>query len=261
MRIKVLVVEDEKLVRDEILLTTPWEDFDCEVIGSAENGLEGEEMIRNLKPDLVVTDIRMPGQDGINMLKNAPPPAALILTGYSDFSYARQAIRLGVKDYITKPVDDDEFYAALKKVSALLKQQKSSAGPSPSPFREYIKPPEGDKQDFYVNRTIDFIEQNYTSDISLSDAAGNIGITESYLSRLFRSKTNYSFLEYLRNLRLKKALELMQDQSLRINEIARMTGFRDMSYFSGQFRKYIGVTPNQYQNGLKQKGSVPPAEH
>ncbi|OQY34384.1 MAG: hypothetical protein B6241_05210 [Spirochaetaceae bacterium 4572_59] len=250
MKIKVLIIEDEELLRNELILTTPWERFSCEVIGFAKNGLEGEEMIKALHPDLVITDIRMPGQDGISMLKNAPVTAALILTGHSDFFYAREAIKLGVKDYIVKPIDDEEFFKALKSISDSF-QNKEEQQPLPaSPFREYIKPPRMDKQDYYVNSAIDYIKENYSRDISLRDASGSIGITESYLSRLFRTKTSYSFLEYLRYHRLKKALEIMNNQSLRINEVARMTGFRDMSYFSGVFRKFIGVSPSQYLNGL-----------
>jgi len=269
MKLKVLVVEDEELVRNEIVLTTPWERFSCEVIGSADNGLKGEELIRSLHPDIVVTDIRMPGQDGIEMLEKVRPPAALILTGHSDFTYARQAIRLGVKDYIVKPVDDDEFYAALDRISRDLLNRKAEqqsirneATPLPSsPFREYVSPPAGDKQDFYVDSAIEYIKARYSEDISLRDAAEHIGITESYLSRLFRTKTSYSFLEYLRFQRLKRALELMKDQGLRINEIARKSGFRDMSYFSGTFRKYIGVSPSRYLNGLRREEPAPPGEN
>ena len=257
MKLRVLIVEDEDLMRREIVSTTPWEDFSCEVAGEAANGIEGEEMIRNLKPDLVITDIRMPGRDGIAMLQNTRPPAAMILTGFSDFSYAREAIRLGVCDYIVKPVDTAEFHEALGKITEKLLQNRKKEKRIPSPFREYMAPLKTDKQDFYIEGAISYIKENYIRDISLRDAAGSIGITESYLSRLFKQKVSQTFLEYLRNYRLKKALELMKDQSLRINEIARQTGFRDMSYFSEVFRKHIGMTPSRYLNGLK--GPAEPA--
>jgi two-component system response regulator YesN len=259
MKLKVLVVEDEDLMRREIVSTTPWEEFSCEMAGEAANGIEGEEMIRKLEPDLVITDIRMPGQDGIAMLRNTAPPAAVILTGFSDFSYAREAIRLGVCDYIVKPVDTEEFHKALKKISETLLEQKKRESLPASPFREYMAPLKTDKQDFYIDCAIHYIRKHYDSDISLRDAAGSIGISESYLSRLFKQKVSLTFLEYLRNYRLKKALELMKDQSLRINEIARRTGFRDMSYFSEVFRKHVGVTPSRYLNGLKEPESKAPS--
>ncbi len=245
MRHTVLIVEDEKLIREEIRLTTPWERFGCEVIAVAENGLEGEQLIRSLAPDIVITDIRMPGQDGIAMLERAMPRAAIILSGYSDFAYAKQAIRLGVQDYILKPVDDEEFYASLKKITQLLKQQKT-AHPR---FSEYVRRLEGDKQDFYVEQAVTYIKEQYASDVSLGEIAESIGITESYLSRLFKQKTGYSYVEYLRNTRLHRAMEMLQDQSRRVNEIAYQTGFRDMSYFSSIFKKHFGILPSQYQNG------------
>lgn len=249
MKLKVLIVEDEELIRNEIQLTTPWKNFYCEVVGTAENGLIGEELFHRLKPDIVITDIRMPGLNGIEMLGRINPAAALILTGYSDFSYAKEAIKLGVKDYILKPVDDDEFYSALKKISEKLLQMRAEI----TKFREYAQQPEGDKQDYYINQTIGYIQLKYASDISLRDVSEHVGITESYLSHLFKSKTGYSYLEYLRQHRIKKALELMRNQSRRINEVARDTGFRDMSYFSSLFKKYVGVSPSQYRNGIKQE--------
>lgn len=257
--LKVLVVEDEELIRNEIVLTTPWEDFSCEIIGSAENGIIGERLIKKLKPDIVITDMRMPGKDGIEMLKSTSVEAAIILTGYSDFNLMQSAIRLGVKEYILKPVDDNEFYTALDRITKELLTKKIREKYNKnrlikfqtSPFIEYIILPEGDKQDRYIEKVIEYIKNNYENDISLCDAAEHIKITSSYLSRLFKIKTNYSFLEYLRLHRLKKALKLMKEQDCLIGEIARKTGFHDMSYFSAIFRKYVGVSPSNYINGLK----------
>ena len=250
MKLRVLIVEDEELVRNELLLTTPWERFGCEPVGSAENGMQGEELINALKPDIVITDIRMPGQDGITMLENTMPPAALILSGYSDFHYARKAIRLGVMDYILKPVDDEELYGALEKVSKKLRDEAQN---QPAFFTDFSRQPDCDKQDFYIKTAIQYIEERYASDISLGEVAGIIGITESYLSRLFKLKTGDSFLAYIRNYRLTVVLEELKDQTKRINEVARDAGFHDMSYFSSQYKKYVGMTPNQYQNGYRQE--------
>lgn len=249
MILNVLIVEDEELIRNEIQLTTPWENFSCKVIGTAENGLIGEQLINELKPDIVITDIRMPGQNGIEMLEKTMPPAAIILSGHSDFDYAKKAIHLGVKDYLLKPVDDEEFYSSLQKVVDKLLVSKNGK----SYLHENDHMPSGSKQDYYIDKAIEYIMSNYARDISLRDASKYIGITESYLSRLFKSKTEYSFLEFLRDHRIKKALELMKDQGRRINEVARDTGFRDMSYFSSIFKKQTGMSPSQYQNGIKEK--------
>ncbi len=255
MDLKVLIVEDENLLRSEIVLTTPWEKFSLEVIGEADNGLDGERLINELKPDIVITDIRMPGIDGITMIQKTNPPASIILTGYDEFGYAQKAIKLGVRDFIVKPIDDDEFYSALKKLSKELIKIKEEAKLlidsnyktyTESNFKEFISSTNKDKGTFYIDSAILFIKNNYKEDISLLDIASHVGINESYISSLFKEKTNYCFLEYLMGYRIKKAMELFRSHKLRINEVARESGFQHMSYFSRIFRKHVGVSPSQY---------------
>lgn len=108
----VLVVEDEEIIRKGIILSIPWEEFNCHVIGEAENGEEGKSLIESLKPDIVITDIDMPVKDGLTMLaetKFISDYAAIILTGYSEFEYAREAIRLGISSYVLKPLNMKEM--------------------------------------------------------------------------------------------------------------------------------------------------------
>jgi two-component system response regulator YesN len=263
--IKVVIVEDEKLLRNEIILTTPWEDLGCEIIGETENGIDGVEIICKLKPDIVITDIRMPGMDGITMtahlhnkLKPDEMPEIIILTGHSDFEYAKQAIKLGVKDYLLKPVDDAEFQQTIRRSCCALQKRKENnhikkqlkkLNPVQSGFfKELLIKNNSDTKEHYIYRAIEYIKTNYKSNITISDAAGEIGISGSYLSHIFKERTNYTFLEYLTNYRIKKVLELLKNKELRINEIARETGFSDSSYFSQLFKKYMGITPIDYKN-------------
>ena len=108
MAFTVIIVEDEDLIRSEIEQSTPWEKLGLTVVGSASDGLSGTDMIRQLNPDIVITDIRLPGQDGLQMLADCSVDHAIILSGHSDFSYMRSAIKLGVFDYLLKPFDDSE---------------------------------------------------------------------------------------------------------------------------------------------------------
>lgn len=263
--IKVLLVEDEEYVRRDIALTTPWQELGCSLMGEAINGDEGLKLILQIKPQLVITDIRMPGKDGLAMLEDADrilgkeKPSAILLTGHSDFEYARQGMRLGVKDYLLKPIDDEEFHCLIARVAEELEreQQKRRASlgleiienSSLSLFEEYGPPLGGDGKDEYVRLSVEYIREYYTLDISLNDAAVQIGITQGYLSRLFKERTGYTFLEYLTCYRLRRALKLLQNRSLRINEIASQTGFRDHGYFTQLFRRHMGITPGQFRNG------------
>ena len=105
---KVLLAEDEDIIRKGLMFTADWGAWNCLVAGEASDGEEGVEKIRQIKPDIVVADIRMPVKSGLKMLEETIGEygyEAIILSGYSDFEYARQALRLGVTEYLLKPVD------------------------------------------------------------------------------------------------------------------------------------------------------------
>ena len=110
---KVLLVEDESLIRKGIRMTVNWGSLNCMVVGEAENGEEGLKAVSDLNPDLIITDLRMPKMDGLEMLKKlreeGNEAAVIVLTAYDQFSYARTALRLGVVDYLLKPFHDGEL--------------------------------------------------------------------------------------------------------------------------------------------------------
>lgn len=116
---RMVVVDDEWYIRDGIA-TYPWEKFGCKVVGSAENGEEALDMVRMLQPDIVITDIKMPGMDGLAFIKAAkeilPDMEVILLTGYGDFEFARTAIQLGVTDYILKPTNFEELEKTVLKL-------------------------------------------------------------------------------------------------------------------------------------------------
>ena len=103
---KVIIVEDEDIIRKGLVYSVPWAEMDCSVVGEAANGIEGLELIREHNPDIAVIDINMPIMDGFQMLENSYEQynyAPIILSGYSDFEYAKRAIHYGVKGYLLNP--------------------------------------------------------------------------------------------------------------------------------------------------------------
>ncbi|OUM94116.1 MAG: hypothetical protein A9Z00_00335 [Thermobacillus sp. ZCTH02-B1] len=126
---KVLIVDDEVFVRKGLISLLDWASLQFEVCGEAENGLQALTMIRELAPDLVIVDIRMPALDGLELIRrihgeDAHQPKFIILSGYSDFAYAQQALRYHVSDYILKPVNKQELETTLKRVVTALNRQK-----------------------------------------------------------------------------------------------------------------------------------------
>ena len=142
--LKVLVVEDEELIRRGIVLTTDWASLDCVVIAEASNGEEGLKIALEKKPDIIIADIRMPKMDGLEMLKelrnNESTACVIILTSYSSFEYARSALRLGVFDFVLKPFHDGELEDVIRRFRDDL--AKKARTPEPEPEQEAQPQPE-----------------------------------------------------------------------------------------------------------------------
>ncbi|HYH05157.1 MAG TPA: response regulator [Bacillota bacterium] len=257
---KVVVVEDEELVRKGLVLTTSWADYRCEVIGEATNGLEGVEMILKLKPDIVITDVNMSGLDGIEMIRqvmNQVDLACIIISGYSEFEYARQAVKLGVKDYLMKPIDDEDLHQALLRVCEEVNQKhkmhhiqnrlESLEENKLIFFKEYFSENDADGKTDYIARAIQYIQNHYMEDLAIKEVADFLHLSEGYLSKLFKNETGYTFVDYLTNYRMKKACKLLTVPTVKIYEIAEQVGYKDQRYFSLLFKKITGMTPKEFK--------------
>lgn len=125
---KVLLVDDEYFPREALKKTIPWEAYDCVVCGEAKNGIDGMEKAMDLKPDIVLTDINMPIMDGLDMImhlqKTLPDVMYSIVTGYSEFEYAKRGIDLGVEHFILKPVNDEELIKTVQHMVKILDERR-----------------------------------------------------------------------------------------------------------------------------------------
>lgn len=252
MSYSVVFVEDEQIVREEIVSSIRWELLGLTLVGTASDGLEGEQLIKRTEPDIVITDIRLPAQDGLTMLSHCPVNHAVILTGHTDFNYMKQAIRLGVFDYLLKPVDDEELEetlaALVKKIQEedkdveQLRSRESTVG-------ELIPLPRG-VNNHVIDATIAFISDNFHEPVGLQEAAAYLELSESHLSRLFKEVTGLNFLQYLNAWRVNKSVEMMKDPKKNISEIATSCGFPTPGYFAKIFKRFIGKTPSQFRDEM-----------
>lgn len=132
--LKVVVVEDEELVRKGIVLAVDWASVGCAVVGEAANGQEGLEVIARYRPDLIVTDIKMPRLDGLEMVRQLRAQGnrayVILLTAYSDFSYAQAAVKLGAVDYLLKPFRDGELEAVVERIQRREREERHPAAPA-----------------------------------------------------------------------------------------------------------------------------------
>ncbi len=241
MSYKVILVEDEKITLEELTLTIPWKSLGLEIIGTAENGISGEEMIRSLKPDIVITDIQLPGQDGLTMISHTPDIFAIILSGHTDFIYAKKAIQLGVINYMEKPIDNEELIASLKKAIERIEESDDK-----KEEKELFQLPE-EVSNHSINMAIHYIKEHFSQPIGLSDVADYTRTSENHLSTLFREEAGINFLQYLNSYRLNKAAKLLRNTNLNISEVAESCGFPTPSYFTKIFRQYTSLSPREFR--------------
>lgn len=242
--LKVLIVEDEEMIRKGIVLTVDWAALDCMVVGEAANGIQGLEAARRLEPSLIITDLKMPQMDGIEMLKALRAQGCtayvIILTAYDNFSYVQSALRLGAVDYLLKPFHDGDLENAITRVQQRMKPEAAETAPLGIVRK-------GDKSK-YVQEAMDYISAHYNDpDISVGTVAQSLNISEGYLSHTFKKETDYTLLNYLTRYRIHKAMELLKDCRVKVYEVAEQVGYRDIAYFSATFKKYAGISPSEYQ--------------
>ena len=258
---KVLIVEDEDIIRKGLLFMVNWQEADCVVVGEAVDGLEGLEKIRETNPDIVVVDINMPVKDGLSMLEDSIEEYgydAVIVSGYSDFEYARKAIRLGVTEYLLKPVNFNELYDALRKIkdkqqaAARLRHELKQLDMEKRKLGILDEPETGDSAEGnrHVEYMMDCIRNHYSSHLSLTDISEQCGMSCTYLNSKFKSFTGYTFNDYLNRYRIQKALEMIRQGDLPIQDIAWKSGIGDYKYFRVVFRKYLGCSPKEYMKEI-----------
>ena len=243
--LKVLVVEDEEMIRKGIVLAVDWAALDCVVVGEAANGAEALEAVDRLNPSLIITDLKMPQMDGLEMLRRLREQGnnvyVIILTAYDSFTYAQSALRLGAVDFLLKPFHDGDLEQAVTALRKRIGGEEKADSALPGLKR-------GDKSK-YVLEAMDYIGAHYQDpNISISAIAQDLGISEGHLSHTFKKETDYTLLNYLTRYRVHKAMELLRDCRARVYEVAEQVGYRDIAYFSSTFKKLTGMSPSEYQD-------------
>jgi len=255
MVLRVLIVEDEEIIRCGLVDTIDWMSMDCSVVGVASTGMDGLSAIRELQPDLVIADIRMPGISGIDMIEQAKkeniPFHSILLTSYAEFEYARRALEMRVSSYLLKPVDEEQLRLAIMQIHDEI-GGNSKAGREQLP--EAILRAEktmNNVEDPYVMIAIEQIRRNYAARISIESIAEEQFVSASYLSRRFKAATGYTFLELLNMQRVRKAIHLLIRSTLSISEISEQTGFSDYKHFCAVFKRYVEMSPREFIRNKK----------
>lgn len=257
---KVLLVEDEEMIRKGLRYTFDWLGSDCIVIDEAVNGAEGLSKIIELQPDIVIADVNMPLMDGITMIERSMDAATcsfIIVSGYDEFHLAQKAVHLGVSEYLLKPLEQHQLIEALTraKTQIELKKKYQLIKNNPKQLDEVLSaalmndaPTKASK---YVAQMIAYIQLNYAERISIQDLVKQLGISSTYLNQKFKTETTYTFNEFLNRYRIQKAMDQLKTGEGKVYTIASDVGFKDYKYFISIFKKYVNITPSQFQDQFK----------
>lgn len=268
MKYRILIVDDEQYIVDGIKKIVDDSGF-FEPAEVTTDPFEAERMIRDDEFDLAITDVRMEGENGFEMIENVKKFNAdvrfIILTAYCDYEFMRRALKIGVEDYVLKPINKKNFLTVLQKIkndldehceNAIDSSAKEEGGKSPEIQSEIATSedfiPEKFRGNAKIREALVYINKHYNEKLNLAYVANLVDLNYFYFSRNFKKEVGVTFLEYVTEKRMKEAIKLLDDPSLKIYEISDMLGYDDCKYFFKIFKTRFGVSPRAFRekNGI-----------
>lgn len=246
----VIIVEDENLIAKNIAKHIEAENSKFKVIGIYSNGEDALNAIKEQPPAVVFTDISMPVMSGLELAaeinRTMSHIKCVIITGYADFEFAKQAMHYEVKDYLLKPLDTEELHLVLKNLELSL-TEISDKMHSENSNESTMSPEE------IVTLVKDYVKKHYSEEIDLNSIARTLGFSSSYLTKVFNKVENTTPSKVIRSFRMGIAKQLLNDDSLTIQQIASHVGYSDPFHFSKSFKQTVGISPTQYKQELQDK--------
>ena len=274
---QVLIVEDEQIIREGILSRPDWAGMGITQLRSAASAKEAFAVLENYTPDLIISDIRMRGMNGLEMCRKIreklPQVQIIILTGYDEKEYLKEAIELGVVGFIEKPLSLTTLRHAIDKVrknfagtgqeSGLQPSAKNDAAATAGENSSFSGPDGTDppsrrqekeeRSSLAVKKVMSYIQDHYwEEDLSLKILAEQVYLTPQYLSTLFKNETGMTVGQYMADHRIDQAKRMLDDPSYKLYQISGLVGYKDANYFTRLFRKKTGMTPMEYRNRNEQ---------
>ena len=250
---KVIIVDDENIIVEGLQRVVDWTRYGCRVAATGHDAASGAAAIREHRPDILFTDIKMPNEDGLTMLAGLksefPDMMVTVLTGYRDFEYAKRAIDLGVARFLLKPSRMDELEEAVAFMTGQLDRRRALRPQTPETAEETVEESAAaTATSFLARKAQGYIREHCAEKLSLQDVADHCYVSQWHLSKLLHKHLDMTFYDLLNGVRVEKAKELLEDPALRISEIAAIVGYADTAHFSRVFKKSEGISANEYRN-------------
>ncbi|NMB45184.1 MAG: helix-turn-helix domain-containing protein [Firmicutes bacterium] len=252
---QIMIVDDEPEVLDTLENYIQEANLGFHVVAKALGGEEALFFLDIINPEVIITDIKMPVLDGLHMLSRMQNMGwngyAVLISGYDEFEYAQQAIRLNVYDYLLKPIFPDDIVNVLKGIREHYRQKEAQIDlmrmaleaniyDNRFPEKENLLPD-------YIIKAKTYIEEHYDGPLTLVEVAEYVAVSPGHLSSQFAKYCKKTFVEYLTSVRLRRAKELLVQSSLQIQRIAQRVGYNDVSYFNRVFRRETGQSPGSFR--------------
>ena len=238
--LKVMIVDDEEIIREGFKRLFDWKKHGCELVCEACDGADAVIQGRKYVPDIVFIDINLPilsGLEACRILKEQFPfMEFIIVSGYDEFSYCQEALRLRATEYLLKPVDFDEVGNIIDGLKVKLLEERKESSQSIESTDE--------KTMFQI---IGYIKEHMAEEITLQKLSEEFHLSSNYISKKFKEETGINYLSYLTRLRMDKAKTLLVSTSLSIGEISENVGFRDYRVFTKVFKEWEGMSPSHYR--------------
>ena len=240
-KLRVLLCDDEATILEGLTKLFDWEAHGLVPIPLCGDGIMAQNTARELRPDIMLVDINMPLMSGLEVIRaltpHLPDTVFLILSGYDEFHYAQEAVKLRVFDYLLKPVRFDELGRVLDqaRLSILHNQMAVTAHPVAA------------DEEPLLNRLVNYLNAHLAENISLNRLAETFNLNAAYISQFFKNKTGMNYYKYITMLRINLAKELLHAGEISVNDVATATGFEDYRVFSKAFKRQEGVAPSVWR--------------
>lgn len=244
--LKLVLADDEEIILNGLKDIVDWAKLECVLTHCFTDGDQVLSMLENgEEADIILTDIRMENVSGLDIAQyvytKRLKTRIVLLSGYQDFEYARQAIRYGVSEYLTKPCTLVQIEESIRRVSIAISESRQAANePEITDTCEI--------QDKLLQLLCQYIDENCDQPLTLENVAKKLYVHPANITRILKRNYNVTFKEYQLKRRIIKANELLKDHTLKIYEIAERVGYKDIHHFYDQYKRQMGKTPSEYRN-------------
>lgn len=263
-----LVADDISIIRSHVAKIVAQEKPDLQPIVEASDGQQAISLARQIQPDIVLMDIKMPELDGLQATRliraEYPATKTIILTAHDEFDYAQQALRLGVSDFLLKPIRPTQLVMVLTQVHAHIRREQQYRekfdemarhlqlllrDDNPTKRRDFQEHKNlSDQNENPVQQAIEYIQKNLSQPhISLNMVANAVNLSPSHLAFLLKANLGMSYIKYVNYLRLERAKILLKTTTLNVAMVAEIVGYTNPSYFYRLFQRETKMTPTTYR--------------